>query len=197
MKSAVVKRLAFLLFISLAAWANPEAEAGAHGEHGGGDPLLPAKWVNFSILAGALGFVVVKYGGPALRGQQQAILDGMGAAAKRAEAAAAEAKVIEQRISGLGAEVAILKDKAQAELAAEAARLERQTAQSIEKLTQTAEHEVASAAKFARAELKAEAARMALELAKQKVQARMNAEAQGVLVDRFVANLNTQPEARG
>lgn len=191
-----MKRLAFLLFISLAAWANPQAEAGAHGgSHG--DPLLPAKWVNFAILASALGFVAVKFGGPALRGQQQAILDGMNAAAKRAEAAAAEVKVIEQKISGLGTEVASLKEKAQSELAAEAARLERQTAQSIEKLTQTAEHEVASAAKFARAELKAEAARMALELAKQKVQARMNTEAQGLLVDRFVANLNTQPEARG
>jgi F-type H+-transporting ATPase subunit b len=188
-----VKRLAFLLLISVAAWANPEAEAGAHGS---GDPLLPAKWVNFAILAGALGYVAVKFGGPALRGQQQAILDNMNAAARRAEAAAAEVKVFEQKISGLGTEVASLKEKAQAELAAEAARLERETAQSIQKLAQSAEQDVASAAKFARAELKAEAARLALELAKQKVQARMTGEVQGALVDRFVANLNTQPEAR-
>jgi F-type H+-transporting ATPase subunit b len=193
-----VKKLAFLLFLSLAAWANPAAEAGGHGgAHGGGDPLLTAKWVNFAILACALGFVAVKFGGPALRGQQQAIVDGMNSAAKRAEAAAAEAKVIEQKISGLGAEVAILKEKAQTELAAEAVRLEQETAQSIQKLAQMAEQDVASAAKFARAELKAEAARLALELAKQKVQARMTGEVQGALVDRFVANLNTQPEARG
>jgi len=193
-----VKRLAFLLFLSCALWANPEAEAGAHGGgHSQGDPLLPAKWVNFAILAGALGFVAVKFGGPALRGQQQAILDGMNAAAKRAEAAAEEAKGIEQQISNLGGEVELLKAKAQKELAAEAARLEQETAQSIQKLTQAAEQEVASAAKFARTELKSEAARLALELAKQKVQARMTNEAQAALVDRFVANLNTQPGARG
>jgi len=193
-----VKRLAFLLFISCALWANPEAEAGGHGgAHGGGDPLLTAKWVNFAILAGALGFVAVKFGGPALRGQQQAILDGMNAAAKRAEAAAAEAKVIEQKIAGLGGEVAVLKEKAHGELAAEAARLEQETAQAIQRVAQSAEQEVASAAKFARAELKAEAARLALELAKQKVQARMTPGTQSALVDRFVANLNTQPEARG
>ena len=190
-----MKRLAFLLFVSCALWANPEAEAGGHG--GGGDPLLTAKWVNFAILAGALGFVAVKFGGPALRGQQQAILDGMNAAAKRAEAAAAEAKVIEQKIACLGNEVTILKNKAQVELAAEAVRLEHETAQAIQRVAQAAEQEVASAAKFARAQLKAEAARLALELAAAKVQARMSTELQGALVNRFVANLNTQPEARG
>ena len=190
-----MKRVAFLLFLSLAAWANPQVEADA-GTHGGGDPLLPAKWVNFAILAGALGFVAVKFGGPALRGQQRAILDDMGAAARRAEAAAAEVAVIEQRIAGLGVEVATLKGKAQAELAAEAVRLERETAQAIQKLAQMAEQDVASAAKFARAGLKAEAARLALELARQKVRARMTGEAQGALVDRFVADLNTRPEAR-
>ena len=75
--------------------------------------------------------------------------------------------------------------------------MQQETAHAIERLAQAAEQEVASAAKFARAELKAEAARLALELAKQKVQARMSNEVQGALVDRFVANLNTQPEARG
>ncbi len=192
-----MKRLAFLLFISCALWASPEAEAGAHGGgHGGGDPLLPAKWVNFAILASGIGYVAVKFGGPALRGQQKAILDGLNLAAKRAEAAAAEAKVIEQKIAGLGVEVDLLKDKAQTELAAEGKRLEQETAEAIQRLAHAAEQEVAAAAKFARTELKAEAARLALELAKQKVRARMNTEAQGALVDRFVADLNTQPAAR-
>jgi len=188
-----VKRLAFLLFVSCALWANPEAEAGGHG---GGDPFLTPKWVNFSILAVALGFVAVKYGGPALRGQQQAILDGMNAAAKRAEAAAAEVKIFEQKIAGLSGEVAALKNKAQEELASAATRREQETAQAIERVAQGAEQEVASAAKFARVELKAEAARLAIELAKQKIQARMTAGVHGAIVDRFVSNLNTQPEAR-
>jgi F-type H+-transporting ATPase subunit b len=191
-----VKKLVFLLLVSCALWAHPAAEAAEHGAHGGGDPLLPAKWVNFAILAGALGFAAVKFGGPALRGQQQAILDNMNVAAKRAEAAAAEAKVIEQKIAGLDVEVAALKSKAQVELAAAAARLEQETAEAIRRVANAAEQEVASAAKFARAELKAEAARLALELAKQKIQARMTGDVQGALVDRFVANLNTQPEAR-
>jgi len=188
-----VKRLVLLLFVSCALWANPEAEAGAHG---GGDPLLLAKWVNFAILVSALGYVAVKFGGPALRSQQQAILDGMNAAAKRAEAAAAEAKVIEQKIAGLGGEVAELRGKAKVELAAEAVRLEQETALAIQRVAQAAEQEVLSAAKFARAGLKAEAARLALELARQKVQARMTAGTQAALVDRFVAKLNIQPEAR-
>lgn len=193
-----MKRLALLLLLSCAVWANPAAEAGEHGGgHGGGDPHLAAKFVNFAILAAGLGFLGVKFGGPALRGQQKAILDGMGAAAKRAEAAAAEARELEAKIAGLSTEVARIREKAQAELAAEAARLERETAQAMEKLAQMAEQEVASAAKFARAGLKNEAARLALELARQKVQARMTAAAQGALVERFVANLNTTPGARG
>jgi len=195
----------FILTLALAgfaAYAQEHGAAPAEGHGGGheaasheaagheaGDPTLPAKWINFAILAAGLGFVIIKAGIPALKGQQQAILDGMNSAAKKAEATSAQAAEIEKRISNLDLEVAGIREKALGELAAEKERIGKETATLVRKVEQDASAEIASAAKFAQAELKAHTGRLALELAEQKVRARMTPEAQQALVGRFVDSL--------
>lgn len=202
-----MKRIALLLMLAGATvWAQEHAEpakegheAAGHesGGHEASDPTLPAKWVNFAILASGLGFLAIKFGGPALKGQQEQILDKMNQASRRAEAAKVQADEMDKRISGLQVEVDAIRQKAATELAAEAARLEKETEQLLAKVEQTAEQEIASAAKFATQQLKATAAKLAVELAGQKIRARMTAGTQGVLVDRFTQHLGDSRELRG
>lgn len=166
-------------------------EATGHGgEHG--DPLLPYKFLNFAVLAGALGFVVVKVGLPALRGQQATIAESLIASARKAEEAAREAAAIEARMSNLDEALAGIRAKARDELAAESARMARETEAHMLKIQQAAALEIASAAKAASGELKAHAADLALNLAAEKIRRRLDAPAQARLADGFIRNLEAQ-----
>lgn len=189
-----MKRAALFLLIAVgAAYAQEHGEAGAQG----GDPFLTAKWTNFAILAAGLGYLAVKAGGPALRGQQRAILDGLAGAAKKAEETAAKAAEIERLVAGLPETIAALKEKAQLELRHESERIEKETAQMIAKAEHAAEQEISSARKFARQELKAVAASLAIDLARDKVKARMNEQTQSALLARFVAEVGSRRETVG
>ncbi|MBI5084111.1 MAG: hypothetical protein HZB13_05880 [Acidobacteria bacterium] len=184
--------LVLLTFAAFSLFAQEHAQehaAQAGQSHETAGENLTAKWVNFAILAAGLGFLAVKFGGPALKSQQKEILDGLSEAAQRAEAAAAQAAEIDRKVAGLQGEVDKVRAKAEAELAAESVRIEAETAQAIAKLAETARQEIASAAKFAAHDLKAQAAQLALQLAEQKIQARMDSAAQGRLVDSFVTRL--------
>jgi F0F1-type ATP synthase membrane subunit b/b' len=204
-----MKRFALLLALAAASlWAqeshqpatgheNTSHEAASHESagHDQGDPLLPAKWLNFGILAAGLGYAAIKFGGPALRGQQAAILDQLNSASKRAEAAAAEAAEIDRKVSGLGAEVSIIRQKAEAEMAVEVQRFEAETAQMLAKLQQAADLEIASAAKHAREQIKATVTQLALNLAVQKLRTQITPATQSALVARFVGQLKNSPGA--
>jgi len=182
-----MRKLVLFLVVACAAFA--AEEGGAAKAHEGGDQLLQ-KWVNFAILAGGIGFVAVKAGGPAFRAKKQEILDGLAEGTRRAEAAAEKAAEIDRRMAGLQDEVAVLRDKANAEMAAEAERLRRETAENIAKVEHGAELDIASSAKAARQDLKAYVADLALDLARQKVAAKMDDTTQATLVDRFARGLN-------
>ena len=182
----MLRKLALLLVFACAAFA---AEEGAAVKHEGGDQLLQ-KWVNFAILAAGIGFMAVKVGGPAFRSKKQEILDGLAEGTRRAEAAAEKAAEIDRRMAGLQAEVAVLRDKANAEMTAEAERLRRETAEHIAKVERGAALDIASSAKAARLELKAYVADLALDLARKKVAAKIDDTTQAALVDRFARGLN-------
>ncbi|GEM_PF-1065870 len=198
-----MKRLVSLLAftaISLFAQEGHEAQQEGAGHesaaHESGDPYVTYKWFNFAILAAGLGYLAVKFGGPALRNQQQDILDQLNQASKRAETAAAEAAEVDRKVSGLQAEIEAIRRKAAAEMTAEVARSEKETAQLLAKVEQAGLQEIASASKHAQQQLKAQAAQLAIELAAQKVSAQMNPEIQSALVGRFVDRLKQSPEAR-
>lgn len=181
-----MRKLALFLVFACAAFA---AEEGAAAKQEGKEYVVE-KWVNFAILAGGIGFLAVKAGGPAFRAKKQEILDGLAEGTRRAEAAAAKAAEIDRRMANLQGEVAVLREKANAEMAAEAERLRRETAEQIAKVERGAELDIASSAKAARTELKAYVADLALDLARKKVAAKMDAPTQAGLVDRFARGLN-------
>jgi len=178
----------YLLFLTLAGVALA-AEKGAAGKENENEFLLE-KWVNFAILAGGLGYVAVKTGGPAFRAQKLEITQRMEEGARRAEAAAAKAAEVDRRMAGLQADVEVLKAKAQGEMQAEAERIRAQTAETMAKIGRAAEQEIASLTKAARQEVKATAALLALDLARQKVAARMDEPTEAALLKRFVRDLD-------
>jgi F-type H+-transporting ATPase subunit b len=181
-----MRKLALFLVFTCAAFAAEESGA---AKQEGGDRLLQ-KWLNFAILAGGIGYLAVKVGGPAFRSKKQEILDGLSEGARRAEAAAEKAAEIDRRMAGLQDEVAVLRAKANAEMTAEAERLRRETAEHIAKVEHVAQLDIASSARAARLELKAYVADLALDLARQKVAAKMDDGTQAALVDRFARGLN-------
>ncbi len=167
--------------------AHGETREGAGGEHGGGMELW--KWANFVVLAGALGYLIGKNAGPFFAGRSRQIRSDMveaEAARKEAEARAAE---VDRKLADLGAEIAALRAASQTEAEAERQRLAHHTAAEIAKIQAHSEQEIASAAKAARMELKRHSAELAIDLAEHKIRARMSADSQHALVERFVQNV--------
>ena len=147
--------------------------------------------MNFAILAGGLGYVAVKMGGPAFRAQKLEITERMEEGAAAGGSRGREAAEVDRRMAGLQADVEALRAKAQGEMQAEAERIGEETAQKMAKIGQAAEQEIASLAKAARQEVKAAAALLALDLARQKVAARMDEPTEAALLKRFVRDLDS------
>jgi F-type H+-transporting ATPase subunit b len=166
--------------------AHETAEEHAPAGHGDLDLW---KWANFLLLAGLLGYFLGKNAGPFFSARTRQIRKDMMEADETRRDAEAKAAAVDQRLANLHAEIEALRREAREEQAAEEERIRRQTAADIERVQHHAEQEIASAAKAARAELKRYSAELALEQAEQKIQARMNPQAQDALVRGFVRDL--------
>ncbi|MCX7602574.1 MAG: hypothetical protein N2036_00715 [Bryobacteraceae bacterium] len=183
----MIRALCFLAIAAALAFAAPEA--GGHGEAHGGDPYLGYKWFNFAILAAGLGYLVAKFGGPALRGQQQSILRKLDEAQKKAAETERRSKQVEEKVAGLEKEIEALRRRAAEEMAVEARQMEEETKRLLEKVEQQAQLEIASAVDHAKKELRAMAADLAVEMAAQRLAAEVRQGAQERLVERFIRSL--------
>jgi F-type H+-transporting ATPase subunit b len=176
-----------LLALALAIPALAEEKKSEGGEEG----LKGWMWANFLVLAGALGYLAGKQGGPFFAARSRKISKDMIEAGEFRERAEAKAAEMERRLAGLEAEIATLREEAQRETAAETERMAQATEAEMAKLQAGAEMEIASAAKTARAELKHYAAGLAVELAERKIRADMTDAARDQLVEEFVRDLPT------
>ncbi len=202
MKSALrVPRLAGWIFLlTLAAvppvlLAQPESEAahhtgGAAGEDEESGHLEIWKWVNFLLLAGALGYLGAKNLGPFFVNRSIQIRKGMIDAEEARAKADARVSAVEARLANLSAEIEALRRDAQAEAAAETERLRQETAAELAKMEERARQEIASLGKSARLELKRYSAGLAIQLAAQKLQSRISPESQEMLVRNFIRDLD-------
>ena len=147
------------------------------------------KWANFVVLAGGIGYLIGKKGGPFFAARsvkiRQDIVDA-GAVRNEADTRAAEG---ERRLANLEAEIAALRAESGKEEQAETGRFGRHTAAEIAKTQAQAEQEIAAAGKAARMELKRYCADLAVGLAEQKIRARMTPETEDALVRGFVRDL--------
>jgi F-type H+-transporting ATPase subunit b len=151
--------------------------------------LLILEALNFLILAGGLGYLAVKNGGPFLAARSKEIGEGLAAGEKAKAEADARAAQVQAKLANLEADVAGLRTSAKEEREREAARIRRETETEIARIRAQAEMEVESAGKHARMEVQRAAAKMAIELAEQKVRARMSPEIQTALLQGFLDDL--------
>lgn len=153
--------------------------------------LAPWKWANFLLLAGLLGYLAGKHGGPFFAARYKGIRKDMVEAAETRQDAEARAAAVERRIANLESEIAALRAEAQREEQGETERIGQHTTAEMAKLQARAEQEIASAAKAARMDLKRYSAGLAIHLAEQKIIARLTPEQQDALVRGFVRDLDS------
>jgi F-type H+-transporting ATPase subunit b len=167
--------------------------APAFAQESGGKAEKPSMiiWqiVNFAILAGLLGWMSVKFGGPMLAARSKEIGDGLAAGEKAKAEADARAAQVQAKLANLEKDVAELRTGAKEERDREADRIRRETQTEIARIRAQAEMEIESAGKQARLEVQRTAARMAIELAETKVRARMSPEIQAALLQGFLKDL--------
>jgi F-type H+-transporting ATPase subunit b len=161
----------------------------AEGKEGGEDSLQIWKWANFTLLAGALGYLMVKALPPMFAARTEAITKDMVESQKISEDANRRAAEVDRRLAAIETEIAALKIDSQQETAAEAARLAHHTAAEIARLQAQAEREISDAGKTAQKELRRYAAGLAIDLASQKISSRMTPGIQDRLVRGFVRDL--------
>jgi F-type H+-transporting ATPase subunit b len=147
------------------------------------------EWLNFAILAILLGWIVVKQGGPALRGRSRQIQEGLAAGQKAKDDAEARAADVQARLTGLEREIASMRTNAAAEREREAERIHAETQNEIARIQRQCAQELESLGKLARLEVRRAAAKLAMELAEQKVRARMSPELQSELIEGFLEDL--------
>ena len=172
-----------------------EKESGQKaGEESGADELW--RVVNFVIMVGGLGFLIVKSAGPYFAARLKKIREEIVQGEEARQEADRRAGEVDRRLANLEADIASLRADSQREAERELERIRQRTAAEMAKIRAQAEQEIVSAGKTARAELKRYAAELAIGLAERKIRTRMNADAQDGLVSAFVQELETPPEAR-
>lgn len=177
--------LAACAYLLLAAHPVFAAEAGEEAS-----PLTPVfQWLNFAIVAGAIGWLLVKKAPPffAARGAQIASAIEEAAKAKtQAEAQRAEAL---QRLSNLTAEIAQMQAGARRDAAAEVQRIQAAAKEDAAKIQAAARMEVDAAARGARIELRRLATRLSMERAVALLRAEITPAAEEGMFTAFLAEI--------
>jgi len=149
-------------------------------------------WPNFLILAGLLGYLAKKHGGPFFAARSQQVREGLEAGKKAQAEAEKVAAGVQAKLATLDSEIANLKASARAELERETQRIRRDTESELQRLEQHTATELDSLGKRAILELRQYAASLALDLAEQKVRARMTPAGQSGLIEGFASDLSSR-----
>ncbi len=195
-----MKRLAGLVFglglcigpMALAPLARAD-EPKEEKKGGMAEPSIGWEWANFVVLAGLLGYLAVKQGGPFFDARAAEIRKGIDEADKIKADSNARIAAINSKLGRLDAEIATMRESAATERRAAEQRLKDDTLREIERIRAHTEAEIETAGKSERAGLQKYAAQLALDLAETKVRARMNPNTEDALVQAFVLGLSAAP----
>ena len=188
MKRVALAALICFLWLPLAAQehessAQRVAESRGITERG---PNVFWGWLNFILLAGGLGYLIKKNGGPYFAQRSREIRKGIMEADAAREGAEAQMAEVDRRLANLQTEIEELRRGARQEAEADAERVRRESAAELAKVQMHLNEEIAAASKSATLELRRYAAELALHLAEQKIAARLTPQSQEHLVGQFV-----------
>jgi len=147
------------------------------------------RWINFAIVFGAVGYLIVKKAPATFRARADAIASGISSATAAKAEAEAQLRAAEAGLGRLDQDAAAMRENAKKDFAAESERLLAAGKLEIERIGHAAEVEVTAARRAARLELRALAARLAAERAATLVPEEMTAQQNVALVQKFVNNL--------
>ncbi len=155
------------------------------------------KWLNFAVVAGAIGYFVVRKAPPVFRARADVIAS----AIESAQAAKAEADrqllEAEAGLARLDTDTARMRDALKKDFEDEAQRLRIAGRHEIERIDRAADIEIAAARRIAHLDLRELAARLATTHAAVLVAQQMTPDRRAVLMQRFVEELPAPGSAEG
>jgi F0F1-type ATP synthase membrane subunit b/b' len=147
------------------------------------------RWLNFLLVFGGIGYMVVKLGAPYFRGNARQISGAIKQATETRAAAERELREAEQRTAALNLTIQDLRRAAVQESAKEAERLRALARTESEKISRSASAEIEATERAGRQELRAIAARLATARAAELIRAEMNPATEEALFQAFVGEL--------
>jgi F-type H+-transporting ATPase subunit b len=160
------------------------------------EPSIGWEWANFVVLAGLLGYLAKKMGGPFFNSRAAEIRKGIDDAEKIKAESNAKIAAINSKLGRLDAEIASLRESAATERRAAEQRIKAETQQEMERIHAHSEAEIEVAGKSERIALRQYAAQLAMSLAETKVRARHSASTEDALIEAFINGLGvpTRPQ---
>lgn len=149
--------------------------------------------LNFAVIAAIIVWAGVKYLPGMFRDRSTAIQKAMQEAQMASEEARRRLAEIESRLMRLDVEIAMMRDTAEKEGAAEETRIQAAAEEDARKIVASAEQEIAAAVKAARRELTAHAADLAVGLARKQI--RVDAVTDQALVRNFAGQLGATDDS--
>jgi len=174
-----------------AAYARPPEDE-AEGKKEGRELLY--KFINLSLLVGALVYLLKKPVTVFFSDRSASIRKGLEEGRKALEASRAQLKSVEEKLQHLEEEIAAFKASAEKEMEAERQRLKLAEAQEAEKLLQAARAQTEVALRAAKVELKSYAAEQAVQLAEAIIRGRLDEAEQRKLIGEFLAEVERKDE---
>jgi len=164
--------------------------AAEHKSEGPQEVSIWWKWANFAILAGGLGYLIAKNAPAYFAGRNEEIRKGLQEGAELQRQANERTAAMEARLKNLESEIADLKSKAKADIAAEGERIQAETQVLIANVQANAESELAAAAKSEKAALRTFAADLALRMAEEKLRGQLTPQVDAGIMQGFLKGLN-------
>jgi F-type H+-transporting ATPase subunit b len=177
------------LLVSLVLAFPAFAEEGAKADPADSPVGIIFRWLNFLIVFGAIGFLIVKHGGAFFRANAKEISASIVEATAVKAEADRELAQANAKVHNLDHDLAALREEAQRNWAAERERLKASTVAEIEKINQAAVAEMAASERAAQQELRHVAAAMSVERAAALVTSRMNPEIRSKMFQSFLSKL--------
>jgi F-type H+-transporting ATPase subunit b len=166
------------------------AESEEEGKKEGRELLY--KFINLSLLVGALAYLLRKPLADFFAQRSASIRKGLEEGRKALEASQAQLKAIEEKLLHLEEEIAAFKASAAREMEAERQRWKLAEAEEAEKILQAARARTEVAVRAAKLELKSYAAQEAVELAEAIIRQRLDEAGRKKLVSDFLAQVESR-----
>lgn len=147
------------------------------------------KFVNLAIFVAVLVFILKRRTGEFFKTRRDSIKRDLARAQQERDAAVAKLKEVEERLSRLDSEVAVIQEQSKREAAEERERIAKATETEMAKISEQAKREIDSAGKAAKFELRRYAAETSVRLAEQVIRREMNSEDDARLISRNVEEL--------